>query len=93
MENKKKQHQKLAPLCSIIPGGGQFYNGQRLKGVLYFVLVTAYVLATFQTVIYGNKGGGGYLGYLRWEPKRGRTIPCFSWWREPIPCFWQRWAL
>lgn len=58
MENKKKQHQKLAPLCSIIPGGGQFYNGQRLKGVLYFVLVTAYVLATFQTVIYGNKGGG-----------------------------------
>lgn len=48
MENKKKQHQKLAPLCSIIPGGGQFYNGQRLKGVLYFVLVTAYVLATFR---------------------------------------------
>lgn len=59
MENKKtREHRKVAPVLSIIPGAGQLYNGQRLKGAIYFILVVGYLLATFQTVVFGSRGGG-----------------------------------
>lgn len=45
-EVKKVQHRKIALLLSIIPGFGQFYNKQWVKGLL-FLLVGAAFFAAF----------------------------------------------
>jgi arabinogalactan oligomer/maltooligosaccharide transport system permease protein len=39
------QHRKIATLLSIIPGFGQFYNKQFIKGIIYFLLTLSFFAA------------------------------------------------
>jgi arabinogalactan oligomer / maltooligosaccharide transport system permease protein len=42
---KKVQHRTIAPLLSIIPGLGQFYNKQWVKGLVFLILGASFVVA------------------------------------------------
>lgn len=39
------KHKRNASLLSIIPGFGQFYNKQYMKGIILFVLAAAFLVA------------------------------------------------
>ncbi|WP_033826977.1 carbohydrate ABC transporter permease [Bacillus andreraoultii] len=39
------QHRKIATLLSIVPGFGQFYNKQIIKGLIYLIVTIAFFLA------------------------------------------------
>ena len=52
----RTKHARNALLLSIIPGFGQFYNGQKLKGTLYLVLSVIYFATFFQTLNLGFWG-------------------------------------
>lgn len=68
----KTQHAKIAALLSLIPGFGQFYNKQLIKGVLFFIVMSCFgVFTTFY-----NKDFGGY---LRWGPSCREITQCFCW--------------
>src|SRR5699024_6628389 len=45
----KEDQEKIrkATLMSIIPGGGQFYNKQLLKGIVFFVIFLSFLLQLF----------------------------------------------
>lgn len=46
MENEfQSNHRKIATLLSIIPGLGQFYNKQYLKGSFFFILGASFIYA------------------------------------------------
>lgn len=39
----KTQHAKIAALLSLIPGFGQFYNKQFIKGALFFIVMSCFL--------------------------------------------------
>ncbi|MEW9053470.1 MAG: sugar ABC transporter permease [Neobacillus sp.] len=39
------QHRRIAPLLSIIPGLGQFYNKQWVKGLIFLILGASFIVA------------------------------------------------
>ncbi|MFM4733114.1 carbohydrate ABC transporter permease [Aeromonas salmonicida] len=39
----KTQHAKIAALLSLIPGSGQFYNKQFIKGALFFIVMSCFL--------------------------------------------------
>ncbi|MBS4174886.1 sugar ABC transporter permease [Bacillus sp. FJAT-49736] len=45
MEVSQSKHQKSAVALSIIPGFGQFYNRQYIKGIVLFILSCAFLVA------------------------------------------------
>jgi len=60
----------IAMTLSLVPGLGQFYKGQRLKAVLWFVLVViAYGAAPFGVLLHlvciANAGLGGAIEFPR----------------------------
>ena len=52
----RTKHARNALLLSIIPGVGQFYNGQKLKGSMYLILTIIYLATFFQTLNLGFWG-------------------------------------
>jgi arabinogalactan oligomer / maltooligosaccharide transport system permease protein len=42
---KKVQHRTIAPLLSIVPGFGQFYNKQWIKGLIFLILAASFIVA------------------------------------------------
>jgi arabinogalactan oligomer / maltooligosaccharide transport system permease protein len=42
---KKVQHRTIAPLLSIVPGLGQFYNKQWVKGLIFLILAASFIVA------------------------------------------------
>jgi len=52
----RTKHARNALLLSIIPGFGQFYNGQKLKGSIYLVLTVIFFTTFFQTLNIGFWG-------------------------------------
>jgi arabinogalactan oligomer / maltooligosaccharide transport system permease protein len=42
---KNVQHRRIAPLLSIIPGLGQFYNKQWVKGLIFLILGASFIVA------------------------------------------------
>lgn len=41
-QNVNLKHRKRAVLLSIIPGFGQFYNNQKIKGIFFFIVTIAF---------------------------------------------------
>ena len=39
------QHRTIAPLLSIVPGLGQFYNKQWVKGIVFLILAASFFIA------------------------------------------------
>ncbi|WP_203248877.1 carbohydrate ABC transporter permease [Sporosarcina beigongshangi] len=57
MENKVvTKHKRNASLLSIIPGFGQFYNKQYVKGAIFFILTVAFFSSFTQTLNWGFWG-------------------------------------
>ncbi len=54
----QSNHRKTAALLSIIPGIGQIYNKQRIKGALFFILAASYF------VVFGNLLNMGLWGFF-----------------------------
>lgn len=52
------KNEKKAMMYSIIPGMGQFYNGQKFKG---FVFLGIFLLFIFEMVMYGANAIGGLI--------------------------------
>ncbi|WP_391209420.1 carbohydrate ABC transporter permease [Psychrobacillus sp. L4] len=50
------KHKRNAGLLSIIPGFGQFYNKQYVKGIILFVLIAAFFSSFSQTLNWGFWG-------------------------------------
>lgn len=57
-EVKKVQHRRIALLLSIIPGLGQFYNKQWIKGILFLVLAISFF------VVFGDLLNMGFWGLV-----------------------------
>lgn len=55
---KPTNHKRNATLFALFPGGGHFYNGQHWQGLAILLLLGSFVTCWFNTVIYGNQGGG-----------------------------------
>ena len=45
------KNEKKAMLYSIIPGLGQFYNGQRFKGIVFLAILVAFVVEMIVLVL------------------------------------------
>ncbi|WP_062231321.1 carbohydrate ABC transporter permease [Fictibacillus sp. FJAT-27399] len=54
----QSNHRKTAALLSIIPGIGQIYNKQRIKGALFLILAASYF------VVFGNLLNMGLWGFF-----------------------------
>ncbi|MCQ6265486.1 ABC transporter permease subunit [Fictibacillus sp. WQ 8-8] len=54
----QSNHRKTAALLSIIPGIGQIYNKQRIKGALFLILASSYF------VVFGNLLNMGLWGFF-----------------------------
>lgn len=54
--NVSKKHRKTAGLLSLIPGIGQFYNKQFVKGSIFLVLTVAFFSSFYQTLNWGFWG-------------------------------------
>ncbi len=54
--NATNKHRKTAGLLSIIPGIGQFYNKQYVKGIIFLVLTAAFFSSFYQTLNWGFWG-------------------------------------
>src|SRR5690625_1606751 len=52
----KSNHRKIATILSIIPGLGQIYNRQYLKGSIFLVLSAAFVIAFWDFIDIGIWG-------------------------------------
>lgn len=52
----QSKHRKTAMLLSIVPGLGQFYNRQYLKGSIFFILAAAFVIAFWDFIDIGLWG-------------------------------------
>lgn len=50
------KHKRNAGLLSIIPGFGQFYNKQYVKGIILFILAAAFISSFSQTLSWGFWG-------------------------------------
>jgi len=61
---KKTNHRTIAALMSIIPGVGQLYNKQFLKGATFFVVVLSYFLVNFELFFKGAGNGPGDRGAI-----------------------------
>ncbi len=55
-ENIASKHRKIALGLSIIPGVGQFYNRQILKGLIFLILCTAFFVAFADMISLGLWG-------------------------------------
>lgn len=54
--NVTTKHRKNAGFLSIIPGFGQFYNKQFVKGIIFLVLTVAFFSSFSQTLNWGFWG-------------------------------------
>jgi len=45
--SEQKKQMRTAALASIIPGGGQFYNKQAFKGIIFLIIFALYVFHLF----------------------------------------------
>lgn len=54
--NKKTNHRKIALYLSIIPGAGQFYNKQYIKGLVYLILAISFFSVFFEFLNIGYWG-------------------------------------
>lgn len=50
------KHKRNAGFLSIIPGFGQFYNKQFVKGIIFFILAAAFISSFSQTLNWGFWG-------------------------------------
>lgn len=52
------RHRFIAPVLSVVPGLGQIYNRQYLKGILLLVLSAAFGVLFVPFIFMGSRGGG-----------------------------------
>jgi TolB-like protein len=55
-----RKNKVLAALLSIIPGGGHFFNGKPVKGIIYLTTFTAMMTAS---IVFENKSEDAYIDY------------------------------
>ena len=54
----EKKKARKAALLSLIPGGGQFYNGQLVKGFLFLVI---FLLFCVELIVFGGEALGNFV--------------------------------
>ncbi|WP_188454198.1 carbohydrate ABC transporter permease [Virgibacillus oceani] len=52
----QSNHRKIAAILSVIPGFGQFYNRQLLKGTLFFIVAVSFLVAFWDFIDIGIWG-------------------------------------
>lgn len=67
---KTTNHRKIALAFSFVPGFGQFYNKQFLKGLLFLILISSFLLVFFDLFRFGFWG----LFTLGIDPKYDHSI-------------------
>ena len=60
----KTNHRTIAAAISIVPGMGQLYNKQFLKGATFFIVVLSYFLVNFELFFKGAGNGPGDRGAI-----------------------------
>lgn len=54
--NIKTNHAITALICGIFPGGGQFYNRQIVKGLIFFVFLVSFFSCSKDLITHGLWG-------------------------------------